>query len=163
MHLLHMYLPLHGCMHIFLLRKPRKQCIIKMVGFTLNLEWHIFENKFQTLEWHTFQDGGSTIKVKQFSSKGDPLPLAVTRLISQGHRRAEDAEPLDQRPTRRRHTVQLKIRGMLIQKTKTYFTIYSVNTLINKVETYSTIFGSPQSIKRLLRYKSTGAVEIGNP
>ena len=51
--------PLHGCMHVFLLRKTKKQCIIKMVGSIFNLEWFIFEDKFWILECPTFQDGGS--------------------------------------------------------------------------------------------------------
>jgi len=45
-----MYLLLHSCIHIFLLEKIQKQCTIKMVGFTLNLEYHIFEDKFQIFE-----------------------------------------------------------------------------------------------------------------
>ena len=58
-HLPHMHLPLHGCMHIFLLRKTRKRCTIKMIGSTFNLECLIFEDKFWILKCPTFQDRGS--------------------------------------------------------------------------------------------------------
>ena len=77
MHLPHMYLPLHGCMHIFLLRKTWKRCTIKMVGFTLNLKWHTFKDKFQTLEWHTFQDGGSTLNEFHWKPGGGDDRIAL--------------------------------------------------------------------------------------
>jgi len=38
MHLPHMYLLLHGCMHTFLLENTKKRCTIKIIGSTLNLE-----------------------------------------------------------------------------------------------------------------------------
>ena len=46
-------------MHVFLLEKTKKQCTIKMVLSTLNLECLTFEYKIWTLECPTFQDGGS--------------------------------------------------------------------------------------------------------
>ena len=38
--------PPHSCMHVFLLRKTRKRCTIKIVESTFNLECFIFEDKF---------------------------------------------------------------------------------------------------------------------
>ena len=54
MYLPHIHLPLHSYMHVFLLEKTRKQCTIKMVLSTLNLECLIFEYKIWTLECPTF-------------------------------------------------------------------------------------------------------------
>ena len=70
-----MHLLLHGCMHIFLLRKTRKRCTIKMVGSTFNLEYLIFEDKVWVLECPTFQDvqdGGSNSHYKK--------NLAITKM-----------------------------------------------------------------------------------
>ena len=45
MYLPHIHLPLHSYMHVFLLEKTRKQCTIKIVLSTLNLECITFEYK----------------------------------------------------------------------------------------------------------------------
>ena len=54
----HVHFPLHSCMNLFLLGKTQKQCTIKIVGSTLNLECLIFVDKIWISGCLVFEDGG---------------------------------------------------------------------------------------------------------
>jgi len=79
-----MHLPLHGCMHVFLLGKTRKRCTIKMVGSTLNPGCFVFVDNFWILGCLIFGDGGSNEFVTLYRKKNRiQLWLSYLRVFSE--------------------------------------------------------------------------------